>query len=196
MVAKATHSTRAYDVVTTNYDCVLENACEFINSHCVAREPISFCTRLEDWDGTTPALAKLHGSVAGGHIVPPTWSKGAHPEIAAQWRLAKHVLSRAQHIRFIGYSLPEADSYIKYLLKSAVLDARHLKTIDALCLDTDGAVERRYAAFVKLPRFRYTNRDTFTLLLHFSNHNDPASDPASILEQAHFNTFGYGLAAR
>jgi hypothetical protein len=55
-------------------------------------------------------LAKLHGSIHTGDIVPPTWAKGNHPSIATTWKVANQILKDSNHIRFIGYSLPVADS--------------------------------------------------------------------------------------
>ena len=55
----------------------------------------------------------------------------------------------------IGYSLPVADSYIKYLLRAAVVENPHLKSFDVLCLDPDQSVHRRYSDFVVFPNFRF-----------------------------------------
>jgi hypothetical protein len=179
-----------YDIVTANYDCVLENVCSYLNHAYSPTPPVEFRFAPSDAD-TAPALAKLHGSVAGGAIVPPTWSKGAHPDIAPRWDLARQVLGRAQHLRFIGYSLPEADSYVRYLLKSAALESRHLKSIDVLCLDPDDSVERRFGDFVRFRKFRFIGAGTMSLIGDLGQSaTDPPREPWRMLEQAHHSAFG------
>jgi hypothetical protein len=179
----------SYDVVTANYDCILENACAFLNSTCKATTKVEF-RMLPDEPDTSPTLAKLHGSASGGALVPPTWSKGSDPAIAPRWDLARRVLGRAQHIRFIGYSLPEGDSNVRYLLKSAALESRHLKSIDVVCLDPGNDVFARYQAFIKHRKFRFEAIDTISLLGYIGGPTDPPTEPWRMLEQAHKNVFG------
>ena len=52
-------------------------------------------------------------------------------------------------LRIIGFSLPIADSYIKYLLKASVINTDDLKKIDILCLDSGGGIRERYTSFIK-----------------------------------------------
>lgn len=58
-------------------------------------------------------------------IVPPTWNKTMHQsELRAVWSAAARELQDAEEIVVIGYSLPEADLFFKYLLAiGAVGDA-------------------------------------------------------------------------
>lgn len=60
-------------------------------------------------------------------------------------------------MRILGYSLPESDSYIKYLLRAAIVASpyQHLKTIDVLCRDSDGTTRKRYDAFIRFPGYRF-----------------------------------------
>lgn len=150
--------TDQYAVVTLNYDMVLEAAAKMLNEkHGTSRD---FRRAADPSVGFGGALAKLHGSVSSGVIVPPTWNKTlANSAIRAEWRLASRLLSEANHICVLGYSLPAADNYIKYLLRAAVVDSTHLKSIDVLCLDPEGLVEARYRAFVRFPHFRFRNFD-------------------------------------
>lgn len=178
-----------YDVVTANYDCVLEDVCSYANRVFGVSRPLRF-RRSPTEDAQLPALAKLHGSVDGGPIVPPTWSKGAHSQIAPAWELAREVLGRAQHIRFVGYSLPEADSYVRYLLKSAVLESDHLKSISALCLDPKKDVRARFEGFVTHRSFRFQNQDTVSLLHALGGPTEPPTPPWEMLERAHRGLFG------
>jgi hypothetical protein len=89
--------------------------------------------------------------------VPPTWNKALHPESIPAWRRAFKILKEANHIRIIGYSLPTADSYVKYLLKAAAIEAPHLKSIDVLCLDGDGKVKSRFDEFITFYKYRFVN---------------------------------------
>lgn len=146
-----------YTIVTLNYDCVPEMVISFIE---------------ENYNCATPdvlRIAKLHGSVDSGEIVPPTWSKGANRRIATAWKRAYEYLVEANHLRIIGYSLPTADAYVKYLLKSAVTKAPHLKAIDVLCLDNNaGVVRSRFDEFIPFSYYRFSNANVIDYLLEIA----------------------------
>jgi hypothetical protein len=142
-----------YSIVTLNYDCVPESIVSFINhNYSKSRGDI------------TLRIAKLHGSIDSAVIVPPTWAKGVNKTIVPAWKQAYEELTQANHLRVIGYSLPTADAYVKYLLKSAVIKAEHLKTIDVLCLDDkNGGVQKRYDEFMAFS-YRFINRSSLDYL--------------------------------
>lgn len=147
----------AYSVITLNYDLILELAEQSI--HRISNLECGFCPDSQRELGRVP-LAKLHGSVDKENIVPPTWNKGAvSGDIQAAWSLAAHELTHATHIRILGYSLPVTDSYIKYLLKHAVVSSPHLKSIDVVCLDPTEAVEKNYRSFITYRDFRFQRFD-------------------------------------
>ncbi len=159
---KLPHPTTSYSVITLNYDMVLESYAGYVernHARRYANEEENLAFRL----GPEPtpigkrgvSLAKLHGSVDTGVIVPPTWNKALNQDLLDSWKLAFGLLERANHVRIIGYSLPTADAYVKYLLKAAVIGAPHLKSIDVLCLDYSGEVRRSYERFVEFDRFRF-----------------------------------------
>ena len=51
-------------------------------------------------------------------IVPPSWSKNYRVcSIFNVWEMARAKLLEAERVVFIGYSLPEADQEVRYLLK-------------------------------------------------------------------------------
>lgn len=145
-----------YSVVTLNYDRVLEAIPEAIGSwyHGALAFAATGAEPDPQWE-RGPYLAKLHGSVHDGEIVPPTWSKGVSTKVVAAWQLAYRLLAEATQIRIIGYSLPVADAYVKYLLRSAAMKSERLKRFDVICLDPDGSVETRYREFVRFPNFRF-----------------------------------------
>src|SRR5262249_12079572 len=123
---------------------------------------LAFKTELDGVDANSvwtggPCIAKLHGSVDGGGIVPPTWNKSMPRRIAQAWRAASLMLRGATQLRILGYSLPEADAYVKYLLQVGVLEAERLKRIDVVCLDPDGMVEERYRRLIAFSSWRFKN---------------------------------------
>lgn len=133
----------SYQVVSLNYDRLIEMACDHLSttfpsdiSHKI--DP----SRANSTRANVP-LVKLHGCVSST-IVPPTWNKGAHPGIAKDWANAYEAIRNATQLRFIGYSLPDSDAYVRYLLKTACSNAAHLKRIDVICLDPDSSVRQRY----------------------------------------------------
>lgn len=143
-----------YSIVTLNYDCVPESIVSFINSN-YSRSGGDIALRI----------AKLHSSIDSGVIVPPTWAEGVNKTIVPAWKQAYEDLTQANHLRIIEYSLPTADAYVKYLLKSAVIKAQHLKTVDVLCLDDrNGSVQRRYDEFMAFTYYRFANRSTVDYL--------------------------------
>jgi hypothetical protein len=158
-----------YDVVTLNYDRILEIVAAFVNDSYAARRPVSFATDVEASQEAAAHLAKLHGSVDTSVIVPPTWSKGVNTDVTPAWKMAFQLLSEATHLRIVGYSLPIADAYVKYLLKSAVGSNYQLKELDVICKDGSGDVQKRYNEFIRFNYFRFLNADTRDYLVGLSS---------------------------
>jgi hypothetical protein len=182
-----------YHVISLNYDLVLESVVAVIrDTYKVDLElQIKRPTRggLIDPDNCV-ALCKLHGSIDGPAIVPPTWNKTLREGIVPEWETALNLLSKANHIRFMGYSLPPGDAYFRYLLKAGVLRSSHLKTLDVLCLDPSCEVFERFNAFVDFPSFRFKNGRTEEylkgLISHFIFGN---STSHNVLEEVHQSFF-------
>jgi hypothetical protein len=188
VVARRNDDVKAtYGVVSLNYDLVLESICSFANEHFRLEAPLTFCR--DDSATGGPKLAKLHGTLDVGTIVPPTWSKGSHPEIIPAWRIALEELRTANQIRFIGYSLPAADTYVRYLLKAAAMDAPNLKQIDVVCWDPTGQARAQYDDFITFPNYRFANgktQDYLGLLLQLTtSHDHRQGRPWRRLEKAH-----------
>ncbi len=168
IMCASNHLPRArYSIITLNYDLVPEKVCAFINRNYQVEREVAFVKEIGAegiyptfaGDRFTASLAKLHGSIDTGEIIPPTWSKGVNRNISSAWKLAYHLLADATHIRIIGYSLPTADAYVKYLLKSAVIQDPHIKRIDVICRDSDGSVKKRYDDFIKFDYYKFINSD-------------------------------------
>ena len=58
-------------------------------------------------------------------IIPPTWQKVYdNPYLVSIWLRAERSLQKASKVIFIGYSLPDSDVHIKYLLKKSLYRSR------------------------------------------------------------------------
>lgn len=160
----------AYSVISLNYDMILENYASYLHEtfNCHGIDSLDFNIDHYDPEWKKPHLSKLHGSVHNREIVPPTWAKGTHPSIVNTWKTAYQILKDSNHVRFIGYSLPVADSYLKYLLKSAVIESHHLKTLDVICMDWNGEVKSRYDDFFSLSNYRFKNSSIVDLAVEIS----------------------------
>ena len=163
-----------YSIITLNYDTIIEELCAIMNSYSSSNNAIDLDTHISEksnvWENLR--IAKLHGSIDKNNIIPPTWNKTIVDEnIQNAWKLAFNLLKEANHIRIIGYSLPNTDSYVKYLFKSAFTQDSHLvhlKKIDVMCLDDmQNNVEKRYNSFINFNNFRYKNIDFIKFLEFF-----------------------------
>ena len=79
-------------------------------------------------------------------IVPPVLTKDPYfgrPELREQWLLADHALRHAERLYIIGYSLPEADLAMRFLL-----DRTHPKSSVSV-IDRDSAVGTRVERLLK-----------------------------------------------
>jgi len=148
-----------YDVVTLNYDRVLEKAADATEKHPFETACGVTFEAPGSWrpEGTAPLLSKLHGSVGAKYIVPPTWQKAQFPEVVSAWTDAHKALRLANAIRVVGYSLPDSDSYVRFLLKSAVVANDNLQQVEAICLDPDGSVKERFDAFLDFKGYRFVS---------------------------------------
>jgi len=163
-----------YSIITLNYDLIPEIFCNILNEYFNKEGGQQFYWEKEykkdDIVWSVPYLAKLHGCITST-IIPPTWNKSASKKIVSAWKIAYKLLSDANHIRILGYSLPITDSYVKYLLKSAVLQAENLKSIDILCIDNDGSVKKRYEEFIEFKNKRFRNKDLNLYLENIYKYN-------------------------
>ena len=136
-----------YSVITFNYDLVLENIASYIEKISTVKV-FRFLRPGDRKIKDLPYLVKLHGSIDNQTIVPPTWNKSFSPEIELEWKKAFSLIASANHIRFIGYSLPGSDAYARYLFKASILKSENLKSIEVICFDETGNVEKNYNDFI------------------------------------------------
>jgi hypothetical protein len=148
-----------YDVISLNYDTVLEAICTQIASERGGLIKFARPGQGSEPEPQQPWLCKLHGSVDDGDLVPPTWRKTSNGPLAAEWRVARQLLAGANHIRILGYSLPASDSYIKYLFKAAFKDSPHLKSVHVVTLDPSGQARARFERFFTFNFFRFKSGD-------------------------------------
>lgn len=185
-----------YAIITLNYDTVIEAAFSYVTSIGFdGQAPVLEKKEYDpSWDKLQ--LAKLHGCANDGNIVPPTWRKGNNA-VKDAWRLAYCLLRDANQIRIVGYSLPVSDSYIRYLLKTAIRSSPDLKAIDVLTYDTGDNTKQRYDEFVDFNRFRFISGKLEQLFRRFDDFLEPVArranfkDPLrlNILEAAHRSLF-------
>jgi hypothetical protein len=183
-----------YGAISMNYDLVVEKVMNYLKRNFDLSDEInlSYSSRDRTEDKLNFPLAKLHGSVGGDlDIIPPTWNKSSAGEVLETWELAKSLLEDANKIRILGYSLPDTDSYINYLLKSSQLNNEHLKQIDVICLD-DGGVKARYDEFIHFKNYRFKDGNIVDYLDSVKNKTRNSRDSTSEnyllfddLEQAH-----------
>jgi len=177
-----------YSVLSLNYDCVLETCFEIIQrfgSTCIIDDMSSICIKKigfkkDKYESASPCvhLAKLHGCLdTQDTIIPPTWRKGNNNKQAVSdaWSMAREILQSANHIRVLGYSLPDSDSYLKYLLKTSVCNSSsrvNLKSFDVICQDPDGSVRERYRKFITFGPKRFLKSDVKDYLPDTIKQND------------------------
>lgn len=149
-----------YAVVSLNYDMIIENSYKLIHSqYPICKNLISTDEYDPNWEKLN--FAKIHGSVENGEIIPPTWNKSRSNEVQKKWKLAFDILSNANIIRIVGYSLPETDTYIKYLLGVAIKHNFHIEKVEAICIDNHGDIQKRYEGFFVQKYFKFINKSFF-----------------------------------
>ena len=154
--ASCENATASYSLVSLNYDLVLENLTSFLNEHHPSAKQVRFqreFSRGTSADAIEVPLSKLHGSVESREIIAPTWNKSLHPKLVSNWKKAHELIADANYIRILGYSLPTTDAYIKYLLKSAVVNSSNLKRIDVVC--RGDIAKRNYDECVRFNFYRF-----------------------------------------
>ncbi len=75
----------------------------------------------------TKPCAKCGRSGLGLLLVPPSWDKSEHHGVIQPvWRSAVEALNKANRICIIGYSMPETDSFFKFLLALGLAENQQL----------------------------------------------------------------------
>ncbi len=80
-------------------------------------------------------------------IVPPTWRKDFWGPLIDVWRKAIVALRTATRIVFLGFSFPDTDSHIKYLLAAGLQENISLQNI--YCANPDVLVKKSFFRLLK-----------------------------------------------
>lgn len=137
---------RPITFITFNYDLALDYAL----SHDLASfGGPNYCLPALQQSSPVPLL-KLHGSINWGYLqVPPTWNKtDYHGELAHVWSRASEELASAENIFVLGYSLPESDSFFRYLYALGSESSNRIKRFWVFNPDSDGSVQARFRAMI------------------------------------------------
>jgi hypothetical protein len=175
-----------YNLVTFNYDTLLEKFCCCINNRTINEsKKISFSYNGEGIKNVK--CFKLHGSMEKNNIIPPTWAKLFSKDLSNEWQGAHYALKNANEIRIVGFSFPETDSHISYLFKSAIMENENLKYIDVLCLDDNASsIKEKYRKKFTTNKLRFRNENIseyFNNIIAYAK--DTTEDLSASLEKAH-----------
>lgn len=92
-------------------------------------------------------------------IVPPTWNKNSyHGQLSHVWSKAAYEFAEAENIFIVGYSLPETDSFFRYLYALGSESSTRLRNFVVINPDTSGSVENRFRELIGKgieSRFKY-----------------------------------------
>jgi len=157
-----------YSVLTLNYDQVLESSFNAVRTLLITDRIPNRVRLVTDANCNArflihqPQVIHLHGDVSDvNSLVAPTFTKPVDSFIEAKWKTAYELIRDANHIRFIGYSLPDGDQYLQYLISSALGSVKNLKRIDVICLDSsEGEVKKRFDKFFTPGRYWFMNTTT------------------------------------
>jgi len=82
-------------------------------------------------------------------IVPPTWSKGSqYKDLGRVWAKAAAELAAAENIFVVGYSMPETDSFFRYLYALGSQSTTKLRRFWVFDPDPDKSVEQRMKTLI------------------------------------------------
>ncbi len=148
-------------IITLNYDLIIEKSLKFWGDNTFIELKNGDYSKLNEIQ-----YCKLHGSI-DREIIPPTWNKGIREHILNDWTKAHKILEEANYIVFIGYSLPESDSYIRYLLKSSVIDSINLKNISIINKELNGKLRSTFEDYIEFKNVNYYEATTEKYLSFF-----------------------------
>jgi len=164
-------------VISFNYDTVLEDALSRIGvpiDYGISPDLVTFHDSWKSGQviGNKPLkLLKIHGSVnwfqdepelqnliiyrayndgyASGSVflIPPTWRKDFSGPLGDVWSQAVQALREATRIVFLGFSFPDTDVHIKYLMAAGLQENISLRNI--FCINKDPRVKKSFLRTIK-----------------------------------------------
>jgi NAD-dependent SIR2 family protein deacetylase len=81
-------------------------------------------------------------------IVPPTWNKSEYQQVVNVWRHASRHLSEAENIFVIGYSLPDADQFFRYMFALGTIGDGRPQRFWVVDPDPQGGIADRFQALL------------------------------------------------
>jgi hypothetical protein len=82
-------------------------------------------------------------------IVPPTWNKtDYHGMLTNVWSTAAYELNHARNIYVFGYSLPETDSFFRYLFSLGTVGDSRIRRFWVFDPDNSGRIKERYQRMI------------------------------------------------
>jgi len=82
-------------------------------------------------------------------VIPPTWTKSEYRDsIARIWKQAAVELSEAKNIYVVGYSLPETDSFFRYLYALGTISPRRIERFWVFNQDQGAGTFRKYQELI------------------------------------------------
>lgn len=102
-------------------------------------------------------------------IVPPTYYKDmSNIYLSNIWYNAERLMHQAEHIIFCGYSLPNADMHIKYMLKRAEVNRNSRTPLKVTIINAPKGEEANPKEEIRFRRFFKTENDvTFEKMMSF-----------------------------
>ncbi|WP_407282369.1 SIR2 family protein [Methanolobus sp. WCC1] len=132
-------------------------------------------------------------------IVPPTFTKAYdNPFLVSIWLQAEKILQNATRVYFIGYSMPEADIHIQYLLKKSLFrqNGNEPKIIVVNIDSRDGYTHRRYQRLFGDVEYLHMGFEDFVLQSeNYLSRSRGETSMGQTLESGRAgNTFGHRMA--
>lgn len=164
-------------VISFNYDMILENALMSIGVPIDYGFEPDRVEHQDSWervqanDKNKLKVLKIHGSVnwfkketdpetlciyreyKDGHndgqvfLIPPTWRKDFSGPLGDVWAQALLALRNATRIIFLGFSFPDTDAHIKYLMAAGLQENISLRNI--FCINKDPRVKKNFLRVIR-----------------------------------------------
>lgn len=94
---------------------------------------------------TSIEMQKSYGKDILPVIVPPTWNKSQyHGQLSNVWNHAANELNSADNLVIIGFSIPETDTFFKYLLGLGLMNGKRIREIIVINKDDSEDIKKRY----------------------------------------------------
>lgn len=105
----------------------------------------SIVTNSETQIRSSREIKRIYGNKVLPVIVPPTWNKTQyHNQLSNVWNHAANELNTADNLVIIGFSIPETDTFFKYLLGLGLMNGKRIREIIIINKDDSDGIKKRY----------------------------------------------------